>query len=205
MAKLFFDLDGTVWDSRERVYRLFCDLAGPVMDRDEYWTEKRNKITNGQLLERYCGYDDSGIKDFESAWLSMIEKPEYLSLDRTFDFTIPTLEYCTAKKHEIYFVTLRQSADAVKRELRDKGLLRFCKECLVSEGRATKAELVRSHRINAGVNDFFIGDTGVDILAGKELGVSTVAVLSGFRNEQVLRSYGPDHIINDISNINEII
>lgn len=205
MAKLFFDIDGTLWDSRERVYKLFRDLAGPCIPWDEYWVAKRSRTTNGQILEKYCGYDESRIKDFETSWLSMIEAPEYLSLDRPFDFTVPTLEYCSARKHEIYFVTLRQSADAVEQELRDKGLFGFCKECLVSEGTATKVELVRRHGIRVNRNDFFIGDTGIDIIAGKELGASTIAVLSGFRSEWVLRSYKPDYIVKDISYMHEII
>lgn len=205
MAKLFFDLDGTIWDSRERVYRLFCDLAGPVIGRDAYWAEKRNKSTNEQILKRFCGYDEARINKFKALWLSRIESPEYLSLDRPFVFTSSVLEYCFEKRYEIYFVTLRQSKSAVIQELKDKDLLRFCRDCLVSEGRGTKADLIHKEGLSVHNEDFFIGDTGVDIIAGKEIGASTVAVLSGFRNERVLQSYEPDYIIKDISFIHGII
>ena len=48
---------------------------------------------------------------------------------------------------------------------------------------------------------FFIGDTGVDVMAGKALGMHTIAVLSGFRERTILEGYAPDYIFNDISDI----
>ena len=51
-------------------------------------------------------------------------------------------------------------------------------------------------------NDFFVGDTGKDIQAGKALGMRTIGVLSGFRNEERLLKYNPDFIIDYITNFN---
>ena len=39
----------------------------------------------------------------------------------------------------------------------------------------------------------------MDINVGKKLGIKTVAVLSGFQNEEVLSTYNPDYILKNIT------
>ena len=45
---------------------------------------------------------------------------------------------------------------------------------------------------------YVIGDTEADILTGRELKASTVGVLTGIRNNDLLQSYKPDYIIKNI-------
>ena len=206
MNKLFFDIDGTLWDSRERLYRLYGDLSGDPISFDNYWAAKRRKVSNEELLRKYLGCDDKRrIEDFTSSWMSKIESEQYLKLDIPFDFTRSTLTYFRERKFEIYYVTLRQSRAAVIKELESNNLYEFCDACLVSEGRKDKAELVRASGIYVGHDDFFVGDTGMDINAGKALGARTVGVLSGFRDKEVLSTYNPDYILDNISYLHEII
>ena len=47
----------------------------------------------------------------------------------------------------------------------------------------------------AKIGDFFAGDTATDILAGRALGIFTVAVCDGIRDEAFLRKLAPDYII----------
>src|SRR2546421_346944 len=59
--------------------------------------------------------------------------------------------------------------------------------------------------VATGADDWYVGDTGIDIRTGKQLGVRTVAVLSGFRSEEALVAYEPDYVINDVRELLELL
>ena len=203
---IFFDLDGTLWDSQERLYRLFCNLTRiNSLSKGKYWELKRNKISNEAILKNQFGWEESKIKHFTEQWLLKIEQPEYLALDELFGFTLDVLDRLKLSGYRIYFVTLRQSASRVMQEISDKGIGRYCEKCLVSEAKTTKEALVRDSGIILSADDVFVGDTGIDVMTAKGLGVKSVAVLSGFRNREILEEYNPDFIINDLSELYEVL
>ena len=56
-VNIFFDLDGTLLDSRKRLYKLFQDLVlESNLTIDEYWELKRNKINHKTILIEKFGY-----------------------------------------------------------------------------------------------------------------------------------------------------
>ena len=64
---LIFDLDGTLIDSRNRLYQLFQRLVPEsTLSFEEYWKLKRNKISNKDILiHRFC-FKDNKIEQFIS-------------------------------------------------------------------------------------------------------------------------------------------
>ena len=54
-------------------------------------------------------------------------------------------------------------------------------------------------------NCLMIGDTTVDILAGKRAGAQTVGVLSGFGEEKELIEKGADLIIDSVADLPKIL
>ena len=68
-----FDLDGTLIDSSERMYRLFCDLIPACsLTKNEYWNYKRNKINHKKLIEML--YPQVSFEEFNDRWMPLIEE-----------------------------------------------------------------------------------------------------------------------------------
>jgi phosphoglycolate phosphatase-like HAD superfamily hydrolase len=109
-------------------------------------------------------------------------------------------------------VTARSQRGALDEQLGRHELRRFFAEVLSSPAGANvgqqKADLIRAYlgRTKACQGDHWvIGDTEADIEAGKEVGVRTVAVLSGIRDEEHLRAAGPDFLLNDIRELSFVL
>lgn len=63
-----------------------------------------------------------------------------------------------------------------------------------------------AQRMNLQPEDcLMIGDTTVDVLAGKRAGAQTVGLLCGFGTEKELRRAGADLILNDLSDLLELV
>jgi phosphoglycolate phosphatase len=66
--------------------------------------------------------------------------------------------------------------------------------------RMHKAHLVQAN-VEVGDCDVFIGDSGEDILAGKELGIFTVGVTSGASVDERLEKYAPNLIVGSVAEL----
>ena len=198
--KLFFDLDGTLLDSSERLYRLFCDLIPDcTFSKEQYWQLKRDKKNHRQILANY--FPDYSFDEFNSAWMEKIEQPEYLALDKVYPFTLPFLQ--DISQRPVYLLTARQSKKNLEEELHRCRLWDFFKEILVTENKTTKLALLRAQ--NPTAQDMYISDMGKDILMAKEAGVQTVGVCWGFMSETHLKTYQPDFLCTTIESLRKII
>ena len=57
MANLFFDFDGTIVDSKVRLYKLFCELCiDNKFSFNDYWELKRESLTQAEILKKYFNY-----------------------------------------------------------------------------------------------------------------------------------------------------
>ena len=52
---------------------------------------------------------------------------------------------------------------------------------------------------------FYVGDTSGDIEAGKYAGLKTVGITWGFQDKNILASSSPDHVIDDIVELEDIV
>ena len=199
---IFFDLDGTIIDSRNRLFSLFCDLTKQnILDIDDYWELKRSMYDHEFILKTYCNYSDEQVTSFNISWINKIETRKYLSKDILFPFTIEVLQELTSNKTKIYLVTARQSTENTRSELSELGIDQFFSNIFITNAQMNKSIIIRNFNIPITRKDLFVGDTGIDMQAGKELGITTVAVLSGFRNRSMLKKYNPEFIIDDIRSL----
>jgi phosphoglycolate phosphatase len=196
---ILFDLDGTILDSKVRLYRLFCDITLQTgLSFDDYWNLKRSKKDHQFILKKYFNYSHNEYLDFERKWLSLIETEEYHQYDELFDFTDKVLQTLRLKGHNLYIVTARQSKEKTLQQIKNTGIYPYFDAILITENQQTKLELIRKSEIQLSVDDIMIGDTGIDIKTAKELNLVSIAVLSGFRNKEVLSLYSPDFIKDNI-------
>ena len=84
--KIFFDLDGTLIDSKLRLYSLFQELVPQsVLTFNEYWIFKQNKINHAEILREKFHFDESSISKFEHDWMELIETDSFLKYDTPID------------------------------------------------------------------------------------------------------------------------
>src|SRR5436190_11085063 len=183
--KIFFDFDGTLIDSKKRMYELFKYLVPESsLTYDEYWILKSKKIDHREILIGRFSYSDERYKIFLEEWMKSIELPEWLALDRPFPGITDVL-LNLSRKHQLYIITSRQFPDLVLRQIEDFGWSPFFEEVFVTGQKKEKFELLKNLVIEK--TDWFVGDTGHDIQTGKQLGMKTAAVLSGFLNKEKLK------------------
>jgi phosphoglycolate phosphatase len=202
-GNIFFDLDGTLLDSRNRLFNLFTNLVPKSnLSIQEYWELKRSKIDHKSILTKQFNYTENDFYKFEKTWLSNIELLEYLQFDAPVDAVFEVLDYL-AQKYELYIVTSRQSKKNVIMQLRQCNLHKYFKDVLVTEHICEKKELIQTQGYSK--NDFLIGDTGYDVLTGIALGINTIAVTYGFLKKEVLEAYHPHYTIDMLKDIRQIV
>ncbi len=201
-VNIIFDLDGTLIDSKPRLYKLFQDLVPESsLSYDDYWNLKKNKISNQDILKKYFTYQDDMVCKFMKNWMELIETPEYLKLDKNFDGIHAFIESKLLDLN-LYVCSDRQFIEPVTLQLKDLGLLKFFKKTLVTEQKTTKQDLILTEVGDLSPSDWIIGDTGKDIQIGQELKIKTCAVLSGFLNYEALLPYNSNKIINSVLDFN---
>ncbi|HEY2737430.1 MAG TPA: HAD hydrolase-like protein, partial [Thermoanaerobaculia bacterium] len=125
----------------------------------------------------------------------------YLRLDVAWTWTIPTLETLARSGAHLVLVTLRSSPVRLAWQLAALGLCGYFERIISGAGDETpaaKAALVRRAELGSLEGSVWVGDTEIDIASGQALGVHTVAVRCGIRNEALLRKWSPDALLDDL-------
>lgn len=197
MINIFFDLDGTIVNSQHRLYNLFVELCSKCkLSYDEYWQIKKQKINQRELLKKYFNYSDKQCESFHKLWIEKVEEPERLRQDFLFDGMREVL-FKLSKKYNLYVVTNRQSKELTLKQLETLDIKKYFKDILVTQQKSNKDELIRKN-IKIFKDSTFIGDTEEDIKCAKILNIKSIAVTWGFLNENILKKYLPDIIINEV-------
>lgn len=198
---IFFDLDGTLIDSRPRLYHLFQSLVpNSTLSFDQYWELKRNKINHKQILFSKFNYAEEQYSEFEKKWMLEIELKKWLDLDAPFKGVEDKLLELSSK-HTLFVITARQSERSTLEQIKLLGWQGIFNKVLVTSQKQEKYDLIKKNVLTTS-EDWFVGDTGKDIQTGKLLGLKTAAVLTGFLSKQNLLQYHPDIIEDNITCIN---
>jgi phosphoglycolate phosphatase len=197
MNKIFFDFDGTLIDSTQRLFNLFQHLVpASGFSYDHYWKLKRQQQDHQSILKEHFSHSKDEIASFQKQWMELIEHEIWLAYDQPFAGVKELLEELHLQ-YNLFLVTSRQHNHTVWAQLENFGWSNLFTEVFITNQTKEKAEMIKS-RLSTGEQDWFVGDTGIDVLQGKLLGTKTAAVLSGFRNEESLTKYNPDIIIESV-------
>jgi phosphoglycolate phosphatase len=194
---IILDLDGTLLDCRERLYTLFSELVpGCTLTAHEYWELKRKKNTHDVILKNLFGWSDERIQEFEVSWLNKIENKKYLNLDKPVENATNFLKQVSLLYHTV-LLTSRQLPENVFWQLNKLKWSKYFNEVQVSAGRK-KVNILKRMNLAQYNTVYMVGDTGEDIQAAQTVGAIAVAVINGFRDEQVLKTYSPDLLLPSI-------
>jgi phosphoglycolate phosphatase len=206
--KLCFDADGTVLDVSGRHHRVYARtvglLGGKPLTRGKYWQLRRRDTDWPQILVE-SGVKPELLSAFLQRFIERIESPDMLAMDRLVVDGEASLRRLS-DQHCLYLVSLRRSGPDLMDELHRLRIRKYFDRVLV--GYTDAAAYRNKVELIARIPDFdgiVIGDTEADILAAKELNLMSVAVLSGIRGIEYLRTLEPDFIVGGIRDVPGLI
>lgn len=200
---LFLDLDGPILDVRRRYHSVHADILAALGVREDpldlaaFWEDKRAGASGRALCAAH--YPEVDAVEYGARWIAEIEAPERLLLDEVWTTARAALERLRASG-PLVIVTLRQHGERVTGELARLGVevdRVLHASPLDGPGWNSKERLLRTERAREG--DWIVGDTEVDIRAGKALGMRTCGVTCGIRNAGLLAAEGPEHLVEDLA------
>jgi phosphoglycolate phosphatase-like HAD superfamily hydrolase len=209
---ILFDLDGPLLDVSFRYFQVYREVSRklglPVITKKDYWKAKRVGLSNVQLIKEYvpqCSQDQ--LQEFPKLWLSRIEEPHYLELDRVQKGARDIIRQL-AEHHDLYLVTLRRNRQTLLQQLTEIGLydpfLKIISGSTCSDGENPKVSLLQKV-LHPSPKDWILGDSEIDIQAGKAFHIHTCAVLNGIRDRERLSAYAPTVIIAEIGQFPTIL
>ncbi|AIJ04929.1 hypothetical protein JH146_0078 [Methanocaldococcus bathoardescens] len=210
---IFFDLDGTLIDTSDRHYKVYNDILKLngfqiSISKEKFWELKREGKKTIEMLPNNCPKEFA--EKFKNEWIKRIEKREYLKLDTPIYGVSEVLSMLYNKNIELILVTLRHNESNLIWELKNLKLIRYFKEILVGSPLELKDKsiLIKKYLTNHSSKTadlLIVGDSETDILAGKYLGISSVAVTYGIRSKNFLKKLNPEFYIDNIYELPKII
>jgi phosphoglycolate phosphatase-like HAD superfamily hydrolase len=203
--QIFIDLDGPLLDVTRRYYLIYSDLMRKAgnrpFDQESYWSLKRLSVRESAIVQRCASRQDT--VDYLQKRQQLLEDPAYLLYDRLQPGVAETLDGWFAE-HELYLVTLRRDGDALLSQLNLLGIRSYFKKVFcadnVEPSWKIKCEWMRSIRSRLG-DAVVIGDTEVDVLAGRAAGLRTVALSCGIRSRRLLEQLVPDLMLGALRDL----
>jgi phosphoglycolate phosphatase-like HAD superfamily hydrolase len=195
VATLYLDLDGTLIDVRRRHHAAYTAAARavgvePLAERAA-WTRRRAGASAADLV-------DPALRErFRRDWLARIEAPDLLRMDAPLPGAIAALAELR-ESHGLVLVTLRHDRDALERQLGWLGLSEYLSSMQTPTTQApTKAALIRA--AGPAADGIVVGDTEADVEAARELGLTSVCVVTGLRSRRFLQELEPDYVLEDFA------
>jgi HAD superfamily hydrolase (TIGR01509 family) len=207
---IFFDLDGTIVDSREAYYeaaRIAFHAMGQEMPEKEAVLEIPRKLERKQPINDIIKGD---LREFLKVYLN-----SYYSITTEKTKPLPnvstTLETLSAKA-KLALVTMRAfPKENIIKELEGFNIAKYFAYVVTAldtdEPKPSPEALIKCVKaLDVQMCDCaIVGDSISDIRAGKAAGAKTVAVLSGLFSRQELIEEKPDLIIKDITALPDFI
>ena len=203
----FVDLDGTIIDPWSRYFSVYCDILQNMgiqpLDFFKFVEMRRKGIPTVQLLP---GINEEEKSFFLEQWHSLIESKEYLVMDRPFPGAKDALLHME-QRGRLVLTTLRNNRNNLLDQIRALFLDEYF-DTILSQSPVEspqKAPLIKRSYDTVPEFGYIIGDSEIDVLAGRELNIPTISVTSGIRSRDFLSGFLPEYIIAGIWDIGKIV
>lgn len=209
---IFFDLDGTLIDISKRFYKVYSDIMDEFekskLSYSEYIKLRREHVSTREILKK-----TTNVENFYETFIkrrnNILESPEYLRMDILYPDSYRTLERLYRKDNVLILVTLRMNKNSTIQQLRNLDIHRFFEEILIGDmfgGWEGKYNLIKKFEDTfEKKNMMIVGDTEIDIKAGKKMNIKTCFKKGGMRKSEIVIKEKPDYIIDSIREIIEIV
>lgn len=204
---ILFDVDGTLLDTNEFIFQAFEH----TITTQGFTSQTREQIRNviGKNLED-CYTLLTGCThpaDLVEAHRAFQENNYHLSTP--FQNTIETLTKLKESGFKIAVITTRFKRTSIQ-TLANAKILEFFD--LVLSGDDVKNLKPHPESLEKALEFFdiapqqaaMVGDTHVDVLAGKNAGTKTIGVTYGFGGEKI-KEHNPDFVVEDIADILKVL
>jgi phosphoglycolate phosphatase len=220
---IFCDLDGPLVDVSKRYYKTYQlaisetqaylqrrgqALQLTPLNAAQFWQMKRERVPDADIA--FCsGLRHDQIELFLASVQDIVNQPLLLREDRLQPDVSPSLACLQQYDIPLSVITLRWQEQA-QQLLQQFQIDHYFKQiCGAADGsgaydnfvegkQALLSDLVRPMSMDARRNAWMIGDTEADMLAGKALGLSTIALSCGIRSQAYLQRLEPTTVQPDL-------
>lgn len=209
---LCFDVDGTLSDTDDLYSNHLSDLLPPILFRDPKRTARRLVMWAEAPGNALLGMTDTiGLDDEMFALINWISRNRKWP-DKQF-LLVPGVDLLLSQLKGRYSMSVVSARDdrSTLRFLEKFNLLKYFDAVITGlSAKRTKPYpdpvLLAAHKMGVKPEEcLMIGDTTVDVRAGKSAGAQTVGVLCGFGEKEELLRMGADYILNNTAELADIL
>ncbi|WP_287127697.1 HAD family hydrolase [Candidatus Cyanaurora vandensis] len=219
---LFSDFDGPLMDVSERYFQVYCFIlpqaAEPgqplnYLSKAEFWECKRAQV-NERTIGRQSGLTEEQAEQFVRLRRRHVHADPFFAHDRVQPDVYHHLTRLQAADVDLTVVTMRRTRE-LEPTLEQFDLARFfpseSRYCLANDYHKSndvhdkQLLLARHYPKHQHQRCYMVGDTEADILAAKHLGIPSLGVLCGIRNEARLRALDPWKIVANLGEAADLI
>jgi 2-phosphoglycolate phosphatase len=215
---VLFDLDGTLIDSAGIYFKIVAivleRLGLPEVTRDDILAAaEQDPFDWLRIIPKTKHHQTDTL--IPSAWRIIEEAYPAMFQEevRLFDGVVNLLNQLVSKGKKIGIVTStpRKHLDHKMKVLEKMGIANLINAVITADDAPQKKPapdplIECANRLGTSVLEcIYIGDTCLDIQAGKSAGMRTIAVLSGFDREEALAAAQPDALIPSVGSLNSVL
>jgi len=224
MKRIFTDFDGPIMDVSERYFQVyqFClekvkepNQSVTPLTKSEFWELKRSQTPEPEIAIKSGLNLVNQPQNFTRLRRENINAKAFFAYDRLHPWAIKALETAQDFGIELAVMTMRRESELYP-VLTRYDLHRFFPSdrifCLKDDYLKTQDIKDKPRLMERAIatlptiqNQWMVGDTEADLIAGNCHNIPTIAVLSGIRNQTQLELHQPKAIAQDLTEAIKII
>lgn len=210
---VFFDLDGTLTDSRPGIFeslRTVFSFFGIEKTEEEMMPFLGPALWDS--LPKYCGFTYEQCEEAVKIFRKNYEESGIFN-NEVYEGIVPLLEKLKNAKKHIVLATGKPEPQAkiVLEHFDLKKYFDFVGGSSLDKSRSKKSQVIEYALKNCGIpesakeNVIMVGDRENDIVGAHENGIKVVAVLYGYGSEEEFLKNGADFICKNVKELEEFL